>query len=130
MHSRPVMKSIWDEVFPEEADSYDNNIVEVLFNSQAIDRMYTSSDNVGKLEIFLDIVPFDEFNVQGETIHRRLTAIEAFVFVFPAREFLVGQMTKNICIYPDIVRFDIVTTGSLLSFECDSYSIDDLPTTI
>lgn len=128
MLSRPIMKSIWDEVFPTEADSYDNNIVEVLFNSRAIDRMYTSSDTVGKLEIFLDIVPFDELDVQGETIHRKLTANQAFVFVFPAREFLVGQMIKDIRIYPDIVRFDVITTGSLLRFECDNYSIDGLPT--
>ena len=126
MRPRPTMKSIWGELFPTEADSYDNNIVEVLFDSRPIGRMHTASDAFGKLEISVDINPFNKADVQGKTVRRRLTAKEAFVFGFPAREFLVGQMIKDIRLYPDIIRFDLTTTGSLLRFECESYSIDEV----
>ncbi len=125
--SRPAMKSIWDDVFPKDADHCYNNIVEVLYNSKTLGGMYTPNEGIGKLEIFLDIMPFNELDIQGKTIQRKLTAFQAFVFGFPAREFFVGQMLKRIDIYPDIVRFDLVTTGSLLRFECDNYEICDLP---
>jgi hypothetical protein len=118
------MQSIWDEVFSSGSDSYDSNIIEILFNSKALDHQYTPTKPVGKLEIFIEIFPYDEHDVRGETIYRRITAEGAYVFGFPAREFIVGQMLKQLNVYADIIRFDIVTTGSLLQFECDSYMID------
>ena len=126
MSIKPKMESLWNEVFPTWADYCDSNIKEVLFDSKALDQPHMLNDTVGKLEIFVDVFPFDKNDIQGDTIHKKVTVHDAYVFGFPARDFVVGQMLKRISIYADIIRFDIVTTGSLLRFECDSYTIEDV----
>ncbi|MBD3679846.1 MAG: hypothetical protein HUJ27_15780 [Rhodobacteraceae bacterium] len=115
---RPVMKSLWDEVFPPEHDSYDSDITDISYP----DDPYRPA-TMEKLEITLELYPYDENDVKGETIHRKIIAHGAYVFNWPPREFIVNQMLKSIDVYPDIIRLDIVTTGSLLRFECDSYEI-------
>lgn len=122
---RPKMQSIWDEIFCLGADHYDSSIEDVLVNSKTLDDQYVPHGAIGTLEILITIFPFDKNDVEGDPINRMIAAQDAYVFGFPRRELLVGQALKSLHVYPDIVRFDMVTTGSLLRFECESYTIED-----
>jgi len=127
MSARPKMLSIWDELFPSDADHCDSNIVEVLVDSKPLDEGNSPVGRVVMLEIFVDIFPFATNDTQGATIHKKITARGAYVFDRATKDLIVGQMLKDLRVYTDIVRFDVITTGSLFRFECDGYTIETLP---
>lgn len=113
---RPHMKSIWDEVFPSRYNYCDNDIKDVSY----------PAEDGGVLGIMLEVNFYDESGLKVETIYRKITATGAYVFDYPQKNGIVGQALKQIFIYPDIIRIDIVTTGALLRFECDNYRIKDI----
>lgn len=110
------MQSIWGEVFPTDCDFCDNNITAVL----------DPSETDGRFELGFDIFPYAEGDVEKPTISKKLVATNALTFgqrYFREadKSVIVGQAIKDILIYPEIIRFDIVTTGALLRLECERY---------
>lgn len=111
----PRMVDIWDEFIPPEFDFCDSDIVDVA----------DPSGNSGVLELTFDVLPFDKQDRPLKKIRRRLIAQNAYLFDPIRRVFVINQAIKQVNCYPEIVRIDLVTTGSLLRIECTSYRIED-----
>ncbi len=111
----PRMQSIWDEFIPQEFDSCDSDIVDVVY----------PSENGGVFRLTFDILPFDKEDRPLKKMRRLLFAYEAYVFDPHRKDFVVNQSLKSVYCYPEIIRMDLVTTGQLLRIECESYKLEN-----
>ena len=69
----------------------------------------------------IDVYPYDSTGKELRPTKRELIAEGAYLFDPPSKEFVVDQALKRAFCYPNLVRLDLVTTGSLLRIECSQY---------